>query len=200
MRSSTRGTFSGAALLLMAFGVKWSLQAQPQTAAHLSPAVARPAPGVASPARDGRSAAAAPATPATPQLRRRMWRSSTSIASPATTPTTRRATSSSIRSRRSTSRSIPTCGRRSFASFARVRCRRSERSGRTTRPTTRWSHRSRRRSTARRTAHPNPGRTGDAPPPHAHRIPATPSAICSRSTSTPRRCCRPTNPATASTT
>jgi hypothetical protein len=63
MRSSTRGTFSGAVLLLMAFGVKWSLQAQPQTAAHLSPAVARPAPGVASPVREGRSAVAAPAVP-----------------------------------------------------------------------------------------------------------------------------------------
>jgi mono/diheme cytochrome c family protein len=41
MRSSTRGTFSGAALLLMAFGVKWSLQAQPRhPAAHPSPAPA----------------------------------------------------------------------------------------------------------------------------------------------------------------
>jgi hypothetical protein len=40
MRSSARGTFSGAALLLMAFGVKWSLQAQPQMAAHPSPAPA----------------------------------------------------------------------------------------------------------------------------------------------------------------
>jgi hypothetical protein len=41
MRSSTRGTFSGAALLLMAFGVRWSLQAQPQhPAAHPTPAPA----------------------------------------------------------------------------------------------------------------------------------------------------------------
>jgi hypothetical protein len=36
MRSSTRGTFSGAALLLMAFGVKWSLQAQPAAPPHVA--------------------------------------------------------------------------------------------------------------------------------------------------------------------
>jgi hypothetical protein len=37
MRSSARGTFSGVVLLLMAFGVKWSLQAQPQApAAHVA--------------------------------------------------------------------------------------------------------------------------------------------------------------------
>lgn len=48
MRSSARGTFSGAALLLMAFGVKWSLQAQPQhPAAHPSPSPAVPAAHVA---------------------------------------------------------------------------------------------------------------------------------------------------------
>jgi hypothetical protein len=64
MRSSARGTFSGAALLLLAFGVTWSLQAQPQpSAAHLSPVVARPVPRAPTPAR-ARRPAAAPAVPA----------------------------------------------------------------------------------------------------------------------------------------
>jgi mono/diheme cytochrome c family protein len=47
MRSSTRGTFSGVALLLMAFGVKWSLQASPARTERQAPAVAAVAAHVA---------------------------------------------------------------------------------------------------------------------------------------------------------
>ena len=68
----------------------------------------------------------------------------------------------------------------------------------TKRPRRRWSPGSRRRSTARA----RHGRIRDARRCIGSIAPSTrtPSAICSRSTSTPRRCCRPTIRATASTT
>ena len=115
-----------------------------------------------------RTAAARPVPPpAAP-----MPRSSTSTAWPATTTDKKKGglALDAIASQDDVAR-IRRSGRRSSASCARGRCRRSASRGRTRRPTTRSSRRSRRRSTAPRRRSPNPGRTDDVPAAQPHRVP-----------------------------